>query len=136
MTVARGGASEPAGWALNIGRQHVVSAQSFAKVRPGGSLAGIARACERLRVAQTLHVYPQYRGDSADRNVRQERQSVFNSVFAYVDPGVGATVLQLALAGTVCVGALVKLRWKSVKRVVGRRDEPAATPEKVTEPPQ
>jgi hypothetical protein len=61
---------------------------------------------------------------------------VFKSVFAYVDPGVGATVLQLALAGTVGVGALVKLRWKSVKRALGRSDEPATVPEKVPETPE
>lgn len=61
---------------------------------------------------------------------------MFKSVFAYVDPGVGATVLQLALAGTVGIGALVKLRWKSVKRAFGRSDESVTTPEKATETSQ
>jgi hypothetical protein len=58
---------------------------------------------------------------------------VFNSVFAYVDPGVGATVVQLVLAGTVGVGALVKLRWKSFKGALGGNDEQVANSEKATE---
>lgn len=58
---------------------------------------------------------------------------MFRFVYAYVDPGVGATVLQLALAGTVGVGALVKLRWQSIKRAFGRDDESVAIPEKATE---
>ena len=57
-------------------------------------------------------------------------------VFAYVDPGVGATVLQLALAGTVGIGALVKLRWQNIKKAVGRDEESVAIPEKITEPNQ
>ena len=59
---------------------------------------------------------------------------MFRFVLAYVDPGVGATVLQLALAGTVGIGALVKLRWQSIKKAFGRDDEPVAIPEKATEP--
>ena len=58
---------------------------------------------------------------------------MFRSVFAYLDPGVGATVVQLVLAGTVGIGALVKLRWKSVKRALGGSDEQVAIPEKATE---
>jgi hypothetical protein len=58
---------------------------------------------------------------------------VFNSVLAYVDPGVGATVVQLVLAGTVGIGALVKLRWKSVKKSLGGSDEQVAIPEKASE---
>ena len=64
-----------------------------------------------------------------------ERQTVFGFVFGYVDPGVGATVLQLALAGTVGIGALVKLRWQSIKKALGRGGEPVTTPEEVTESP-
>lgn len=57
-------------------------------------------------------------------------------LIAYVDPGVSATVLQVVLAGTVGVGALVKLRWQSIKKTFGREDEPAAVTEKATERPQ
>ena len=42
-------------------------------------------------------------------------------LLAYVDPGVGATVMQLVLAGAVGIGALVKLRWESVKGLLARR---------------
>lgn len=63
-----------------------------------------------------------------------ERQPVFRFVLSYVDPGVGPTVLQLALAGTVGIGALVKLRWQSVEKALGREDEPVAVPEKAAEP--
>lgn len=58
---------------------------------------------------------------------------MFRFVYAYVDPGVGATVLQLALAGTVGIGALVKLRWQNIKKAVGRDEESVAIPEKITE---
>jgi len=44
---------------------------------------------------------------------------------AYLDPGAGATILQLVLAGTVGIGALVKLRWQSIKKAVGRGDRSA-----------
>ena len=39
---------------------------------------------------------------------------------AYVDPGVGATVMQLVLAGVVGIGALVKMRWEKVKSLFSR----------------
>jgi hypothetical protein len=66
-----------------------------------------------------------------------ERHLVFRTVLAYVDPGVGATILQLALAGTVGVGALVKLRWRSIKKALGREEDVStATPEEATESPQ
>ena len=62
---------------------------------------------------------------------------MFRTVLAYVDPGVGATVLQLALAGTVGVGALVKLRWRSIKKALGREEDAStATPEEATESSQ
>ena len=62
---------------------------------------------------------------------------MFRTVFAYVDPGVGATVVQLALAGTVGVGALVKLRWRSIKKALGREDDASTTtPEEATESPR
>lgn len=36
-------------------------------------------------------------------------------ITAYVDPGTGATLMQLALAGTVGIAAVVKLKWHSIK---------------------
>ena len=35
--------------------------------------------------------------------------------FGYVDPGTGATLMQLALAGTVGIGAIVRLKWNSIR---------------------
>ena len=55
---------------------------------------------------------------------------------AYIDPGVGATVIQLVLVGVVGIGALVKLRWQQIKRFVNRREsdsEPEAVPDLLKE---
>ncbi len=41
-------------------------------------------------------------------------------VLGYIDSGTGATLMQLLLAGTVGVGAVVKLKWHSVKALFGR----------------
>lgn len=38
-----------------------------------------------------------------------------NALFAYLDPGTGATLMQLMLAGTVGIGALVRLKWESIR---------------------
>lgn len=52
-------------------------------------------------------------------------------VFGYVDPGVGATLMQLSVAGVAGVAAIVKLRWHSIKRVFGKGEEsPAAVEER------
>ena len=40
---------------------------------------------------------------------------VIDVLYAYIDPGVGATVMQLVLAGVVGVGALLKLRWRQIR---------------------
>lgn len=58
---------------------------------------------------------------------------MLRTVIAYVDPGIGATALQLVLAGTVGIGALVKLRWQSIKRAFGKGDEPVVNPEEAAE---
>jgi hypothetical protein len=42
-------------------------------------------------------------------------------IIAYVDPGVGATVMQLVLAGAVGIGALIKLRWEKLRSLFSRR---------------
>jgi hypothetical protein len=42
--------------------------------------------------------------------------------FGYVDPGTGATLVQLALAGTVGIGAIVRLKWASIQSMLGRSD--------------
>ena len=38
------------------------------------------------------------------------------SIFAYLDPGTGATLMQLALAGTAGVAAAAKLRMNKLRR--------------------
>jgi hypothetical protein len=57
-------------------------------------------------------------------------------VIAYVDPGVGATILQVVLAGTVGIGALIKLRWRSIKRAFGEEDAPDVAAERVDDSPR
>ena len=52
---------------------------------------------------------------------------MFLPVLGYVDPGVGATLMQLSIAGVAGVAAIVKLRWHSIKRVF-RKGE-ASVPE-------
>ena len=52
-----------------------------------------------------------------------------NPLFAYLDPGTGATLVQLALAGTAGVAAAAKLRMNKLKRRVAKEaaeEEPAA----------
>ncbi|MDJ0497566.1 MAG: hypothetical protein QNJ89_07035 [Acidimicrobiia bacterium] len=51
-------------------------------------------------------------------------------VFAYLDPGTGATLVQLALAGTAGVAAAAKLRMNKLKRRVAKE---AAEEEQVAE---
>jgi hypothetical protein len=41
---------------------------------------------------------------------------------AYVDPGTGATMMQLVLAGTVGISAIVKLKWNSIRALFQRSD--------------
>lgn len=61
---------------------------------------------------------------------------MFRLVFAYLDPAIGATVIQLVLAGFVGIGAVVKLRWKSIKKAFGRGDQQVVIPEELTDTPQ
>ena len=43
------------------------------------------------------------------------------SIFlGYIDPGTGATITQLLLAGTVGVAAVVKLKWHSIRSFFSR----------------
>lgn len=41
-------------------------------------------------------------------------------IIGYVDPGVGATLMQLILAGTVGLGVIVKLKWRSIRSLLAR----------------
>jgi hypothetical protein len=43
-----------------------------------------------------------------------------HDMFAYIDPAAGATIVQLVVAGTVGVGAVVKLKWSSIKSLFNR----------------
>jgi hypothetical protein len=47
---------------------------------------------------------------------------MITQLLAYIDPTIGATLTQLILAGAVGVGAVVKLKWHSIKRVVTRSE--------------
>jgi hypothetical protein len=47
-------------------------------------------------------------------------------MFGYIDPAVGATVMQLVVAGTVGIGAVVKLKWHTIREFFDRSD---ATPD-------
>jgi len=41
-------------------------------------------------------------------------------MFGYIDPAAGATIMQLIVAGTVGVGAVVKLKWHTIKSFFDR----------------
>jgi hypothetical protein len=41
-------------------------------------------------------------------------------MIGYLDPGSGATITQLLLAGTVGIGVIVKLKWHSVRSFFDR----------------
>jgi len=43
-------------------------------------------------------------------------------IIGYVDPGTGATLMQLVLAGTVGIGAIIKLKWHSIRSLFGRSE--------------
>jgi len=45
-------------------------------------------------------------------------------VILYLDPGTGATLVQLALAGTAGIAGLTKLRMNKFKRKAKAEDEP------------
>lgn len=45
---------------------------------------------------------------------------MIDPVFAYLDPGTGATLVQLALAGTAGIAAAGKLRMNKIKRRLAR----------------
>ncbi len=49
------------------------------------------------------------------------------AVFAYIDPGTGAILLQAVVAGLVgAVAFFRKSIWRTVRRLTGRGAEPAA----------
>ena len=48
---------------------------------------------------------------------------MFKPIFLYLDPGTGATLVQLALAGTAGIAAAGKLRMNKIKRRLARDAE-------------
>lgn len=46
-----------------------------------------------------------------------------HDMFSYIDPAAGATIMQLVVAGTVGIGAVVKLKWSSIKSLFNRTDQ-------------
>ena len=53
-----------------------------------------------------------------------KEEVMIDPVLAYVDPGIGATLAQLAVAGTAGIGAIGKLRMNKIKRRIGRNEQP------------
>jgi hypothetical protein len=52
--------------------------------------------------------------------------SEFPVLFAYIDPGTGSFVLQLALAGLLGVGHTIRRFWARITRLFGRSSAPIA----------
>ena len=50
-------------------------------------------------------------------------------LFAYIDPGTGATITQLLLAGTVGIGAIVRLKWNSISALLSRSQAEEPSPD-------
>jgi hypothetical protein len=50
------------------------------------------------------------------------------SADAYLDPGTGSSVLQLALAGFFAASFCLRLGWKRVKSWVGKKRQPSDKP--------
>ncbi|MCP3976742.1 MAG: hypothetical protein GY720_19835 [bacterium] len=48
---------------------------------------------------------------------------MFEPILSYLDPGTGATLLQLALAGTAGIAAASKMRMNKIKRRLNRDEE-------------
>jgi hypothetical protein len=46
-------------------------------------------------------------------------------MFGYIDPAAGATIMQLIVAGTVGLGAVVKLKWHTISGYFNRADATA-----------
>jgi hypothetical protein len=40
--------------------------------------------------------------------------------YAYLDPGTGSMILQMALAGAIAAAASIKIFWHSFKAAIGR----------------
>lgn len=43
-------------------------------------------------------------------------------MFGYIDPAAGATIMQLVVAGTVGIGAVVKLKWHTIRGFFDKSD--------------
>ena len=50
----------------------------------------------------------------------------FPVLFAYIDPGTGSYVLQMALAGLLAAGYTLRRFWASITRRLGRSAAPLA----------
>ncbi len=50
---------------------------------------------------------------------------MLDPVIAYLDPGTGATLVQLALAGTAGIAGLTKLKMNKLRRKAKGQAEPA-----------
>jgi hypothetical protein len=50
-------------------------------------------------------------------------------MFGYIDPAAGATIMQLVVAGTVGIGAVVKLKWHTIRGFFDKSDATAVSSE-------
>jgi hypothetical protein len=51
-----------------------------------------------------------------------EEASMEVFMFGYIDPGTGATMMQLVVAGTAGIGIVVKLKWHKIRGFFDRSD--------------
>ena len=50
------------------------------------------------------------------------------AMLAYIDAGTGATLMQLVLAGTVGIGAIIKLKWCAIRGMFSGSDDAELLP--------
>lgn len=51
------------------------------------------------------------------------------AMLAYIDAGTGATLMQLVLAGTVGIGAIIKLKWRAIRGMISGSDDSETLPQ-------
>jgi len=53
---------------------------------------------------------------------------VVEPAYAYIDPGSGSMMLQLLLGGLAGLGVAIRLYWRRIRSLLGRRSEAGKTP--------
>jgi hypothetical protein len=65
-----------------------------------------------------------------------ERMLMIDPLLAYLDPGTGATLVQLALAGTAGVAAAAKLRMNRLKQRASKDETTEEAPPATEDTPE